>query len=85
MCGALSGGILVIGGLYGRERSDQDDQLAQGLATRYRSRFLAEFGYTQCEKVREMFRGPDGSGSCAPLVERSVRVLLQVLAEATPG
>ena len=82
MCGALSGSMLVIGGLHGRENSDQDDELALSLARCYRGRFLAAFGDTQCERLRERVRAQGGLGSCAVLVERAATVLLELLAEA---
>lgn len=79
LCGALSGGVLVIGGAYGRASSDKDDKLARALAVRYRERFLAELGYTQCGPLREKVKAPGGMGSCAELVERAAMILLDVL------
>lgn len=82
MCGALSGGVLVISGLLGRERLSQSDRPALTLATRYRRRFLAEFGDTQCARLRETtVYVPGGPGSCAALVERAAAILLESLAE----
>ena len=81
-CGALSGGVLVISGLLGRERRSQSDRPALTLATRYRRRFLAEFGYTQCGRLREkVVYAPGGPGSCAALVERAAAILLDLLVE----
>ena len=80
MCGALSGGVLVIGGLLGRESLDESDRPALALATRYRERFLAELGATQCARLREMVFAPGGPGSCASLVEKAATILLQLLA-----
>ena len=50
MCGALGGGVLVIGGLLGRENASQDDERALRLVQRYREEFLAAFDETQCER-----------------------------------
>lgn len=74
MCDALSGGVLVIGGLLGRTSLDEDDQPALALATRYRARFLAELGTTQCARLRETVYAPGGPGSCAPLVEKAATI-----------
>jgi C_GCAxxG_C_C family probable redox protein len=83
ICGALSGGVLVIGGLLGRTSLGQSDWPALDLATRYRRRFLAEFGDTQCASLREkVIYVPGGLGSCAALVERAAMILLELLAEA---
>jgi C_GCAxxG_C_C family probable redox protein len=81
VCGALSGGVLVISGLYGRDALDQDDRLALELAARYRTQFLDAFGETQCARLRDKIYAPDGLGSCAVLVEQAAQILLQLLSE----
>jgi C_GCAxxG_C_C family probable redox protein len=82
MCGALSGGVLIIGGLLGRTNLSQSDRPALTLAARYRRRFLAKFGDTQCARLREtVIYAPGGLGSCAVLVEQAAEVLLHLLAE----
>ncbi|MBN1954919.1 MAG: C_GCAxxG_C_C family protein [Anaerolineae bacterium] len=82
MCGALSGGVLVIGGALGRTVLSASDWPALDLATRYRQRFLAEFGETQCARLREtVVYAPGGPGSCAALVERAAAILLDLLAK----
>lgn len=55
---------------------------ALALATRYRERFLAELGATQCARLWEMVYAPGGPGSYAPLVEKAATILLQLLAGA---
>ena len=82
MCGALSAGVMVIGGAFGRSSSDEDDELAYALAARYRERFLEEWGATQCARLREMVNATDGLGSCAGLVERAAMMLLELLDQA---
>lgn len=83
MCGALSGGVLVISGLLGRTNRSESDQRALDMSTRYRQRFLEEFGNTQCARLREtVVHGPGGFGSCAVLVERAAAIVLSLLAEA---
>ena len=81
MCGALAGGLLVIGALYGRTDSSQDDTPCYERAKQYREGFLAEFGHTKCEPIRDAFAKPDGSHGCDQVVERAARVLLGVLDE----
>jgi len=82
MCGALSGGVMVISGLLGRKSPAQSDQPALDPATRYRERFLKTFGYTQCRRLRDkVVYAPDGPGSCAALVERAATILLILLEE----
>lgn len=86
MCGALSGGVLIIGGLLGRTSLDEDDWPAVSFAARYRERFLAELGDTQCARLREtVVYTPGGLGSCAALVERAATILLGLLEEVGLG
>lgn len=79
MCGALSGALMIIGALYGRTGLDQDDKKALLLARRYRESFAEEMGDTRCAPVYERQHGPQGAGSCAAVVERAARVLLDLL------
>ncbi len=82
MCGALSGGVLVIGGLLGRTSLDESDQAALTHTASYRRHFMAEFGDTQCARLREMVvHMPDGLGSCAALVELAATILLELLTQ----
>jgi C_GCAxxG_C_C family probable redox protein len=82
VCGALAGGVMVIGALFGRSTLE-DDALAQRLAKQFRERFVEAFGTTQCIRLREeVVEGENGLGSCAVLVQRTTMMLLQVLADA---
>ena len=73
---------MVISGRFGRIHSGQGDRDAQVLAKRYRDRFLAEFGHTQCAALRAHVILPSGGlGSCAVLVQRAAEILLSVLEE----
>ena len=82
LCGALSGGVMLIGALLGRSSIDQDDEPAIDLAVRYRERFLERFRYTQCRKLRErVVNVPGGLGSCAALVEQASLMLIELLDE----
>lgn len=81
MCGALSGGIMIIGGLHGRNRLTEEDRRALELATRYRERFLAELGRTRCGPLRKRVHTLGGLGSCSVVVKHAARILLDVLSE----
>ena len=79
VCGAFSGGVMVIGGLHGRTDARVDDQLAYDLAVQYREAFLDQFGTAQCDPIRKRFQKPDGSHGCDAVVQRSARILLGIL------
>jgi C_GCAxxG_C_C family probable redox protein len=76
LCGALSGGVLLIGALFGRTSVQQSDSKCQQLAARYRDRFAEQFGACRCCDVRR------AHGSCSVLVERASRLLLDIVDEA---
>lgn len=80
LCGALSGGALIIGAVHGRTRPDEDDSLCRSLVARYRERFAQEFGSTCCQELRDSGYGSDGTTPCSVLVEQATRVLLETLA-----
>jgi C_GCAxxG_C_C family probable redox protein len=81
MCGALSGGVMLIGALHGRNSLGEDDWPALRLVTRYRERFTVELGTTRCGPLYERVQAPAGLGSCALGVEHAALILLKLLAE----
>jgi C_GCAxxG_C_C family probable redox protein len=82
MCGALSGGILLIGALHGRTGADEDDSRCMRLASLYREQFAQTMGSTRCGELRARRYGSSGTSPCATLVEQAVYILLEMLADA---
>jgi C_GCAxxG_C_C family probable redox protein len=82
LCGALSGGLLLIGALYGRSDAHSNDDLCQQLAAGWRTRFLREFGYTRCQDLRDHWVGQPGQADCKDLVARATGLLVDFLEEA---
>jgi len=80
MCGVLSGGILLLGALWGRTSSQEDDSLVYRLASRFRDRFIALAGSSQCRAIRE--RLPERPKRCQPIVSGGIRTLVELI-EAT--
>jgi len=85
MCGALSGGVMIIGALYGRASLAESDLPALRLAARYREQFAVEMGATRCGPVYERAHAQGGLGSCALVVERAAQILLKLLGEQGEG
>jgi C_GCAxxG_C_C family probable redox protein len=81
LCGALSGGVLILSALHGRTEADMEHDLCMHLSTEYRTRFAQELGSTHCGTLRESGFGSGGTVPCSVLVERAARVLLEILAE----
>jgi C_GCAxxG_C_C family probable redox protein len=82
MCGALSGGVLLIGALYGRTGADEDDSRCMQVASRYREQFVRAMGTTRCGELRAGRCGSSGTPLCATLAERAASILLEILADA---
>jgi len=81
LCGALTAGVLVIGGIHGRTQLSEDDTRCQELAALYRDRFAQELGSVYCHELRAEKYGSLGQEPCSVLVERAARILLAVLEE----
>jgi C_GCAxxG_C_C family probable redox protein len=60
-CGALSGGTLAIGYLYGREKKDFADMMelieANLMAKELRDRFVEKYGTVRCHDLQHKFFG----------------------------
>lgn len=79
LCGALSGGVMVIGGLYGRTDPKANDENCQQLCAEFQRRFEKEFGCVQCAELKANWVGKPGQERCVQLVERAAGILLEVL------
>jgi C_GCAxxG_C_C family probable redox protein len=79
LCGALSGGVMVIGGLYGRTDPKVSDEKCQQLCAEYQRRFEKEFGCMQCAELKANWVGKPGQERCVQLVEKAAGILLDVL------
>ena len=79
LCGALSGGALLIGAQYGRTSPEEDDEACNQRICRYRERFVQEFGTSRCFDIRASGYGSEGQWPCSVLVERATRILWDVI------
>lgn len=81
LCGVFSMGVAVISAFCGRISVEVDDQDCQDLVAHFRQRFLDRFGSLRCKDLRESGYGSDNLEPCSKLVERGVRVLVEVIEE----
>lgn len=79
LCGALSGGIMIIGALLGPRDPGADESPMRQAVSVYRERFIDEIGPTKCAALRDGLYGADGREPCSVLVGRSTRILLEIL------
>lgn len=82
LCGALSAGVMLIGGMHGRALVGEDKEFCNQLVSRYRQRFKESFGSTNCGELRRSGYGADGHTPCSELVAHAASILLEVLEEA---
>ena len=82
LCGALTGGLMVIGGLAGRAEAGTNDDRCQELAAAFRAEFLQTFGWLKCQDLKDNWIGTAGKESCRALVEKAADVLVGVIETA---
>ena len=81
-CGALTGGIVLIGAVTGRSSPDQDNQKCKLLAKEYYERFSSLYGCTQCDEIKQKIREIDGCDSCRILLRNAAGILTIVIENA---
>jgi C_GCAxxG_C_C family probable redox protein len=81
LCGALSGGALVIGGRYGRVDPEADDEACYRRVCAFREGFRQVFGTTRCADIRASGYGSEGIWPCSTLVEQAAGILLDILTQ----
>ncbi|MEN6479924.1 MAG: C-GCAxxG-C-C family protein [Anaerolineales bacterium] len=78
LCGALSGGVMVLGALWGREAPGINDDLVKDLACQYRRRFREHFGHTLCAPIHDSPWRTTAVG-CAQVVRDSAEILIDLI------
>jgi len=81
LCGAFSAGVMIIGALYGRTQPDVDETMCFIKVRQYRDRFEGQLGSVTCLELRAELYGSGGLEPCSVLVEKAVKILLEVLDE----
>jgi C_GCAxxG_C_C family probable redox protein len=79
LCGALSGGAMVIGALHGRTQADADDGHCAALVAKYAERFRQELGSSNCGVLLAIGYGNEEEPTCLDLVQHAALLLLDVL------
>lgn len=79
LCGLVSAATLILGALWGRASSQEDDKWLYEVVCAYRDRFVAAHGGTLCRPIRDRY-GQEG-GRCDPVVEQGVRMLVELIEE----
>jgi len=79
LCGAFTGGVLVLGLLLGRERPGQDLRDLACAVLDLKERFVARFGSLNCGALMDGFGEQGQQKGCARLTANSAVMVAQVL------
>lgn len=79
MCGALSGGLILIGHFHGRTVADQGWDVPARMGRKLRESFLEQFQSTHCATLRERFGEEKQMQECAKIVECVAEKMYQLL------
>jgi C_GCAxxG_C_C family probable redox protein len=80
-CGALSGGVMALGLLCGRDDGSGDWKTSQTAAAELHRRFRAEFGGPCCRSIVRRFGGMEGHGRhehCTVVTGRTAALVFEV-------
>ncbi|NLG51041.1 MAG: C_GCAxxG_C_C family protein [Chloroflexi bacterium] len=78
VCGALSGGVLVLGALMGRTLPTEDNEHLRALVRLLRDRFQAALGHTHCNPIR-VAQPTDSGRRCELVVEQGARLVVELI------
>ncbi|MGD1046924.1 MAG: C-GCAxxG-C-C family protein [Bacteroidota bacterium] len=79
ICGALSGGIIVLGSFYGREKGGEDINKLVFLAAELRRLFLDEFKSTVCKNVIENIENREEYKNCQDVTAKTTVLLYHLI------
>jgi len=77
ICGALSGGVFILGALMGRTLPTEGDEPLRALVRLLRDRFQAEVGHTHCNPIRDSL--PEAERRCGTVVEQGARLVVELI------
>ena len=79
VCGALSGGIIALGSIYGRQEGAGDNSGLVALSAKFCQIFIAEFGATVCQNVIENLKDLEGLENCKDLTAKASWLLYNII------
>lgn len=80
ICGALAGGVIALGSIYGRKSSDDDKKRPYGLASRLFNQFTEEFGSSCCQVINKGdFKSKEHVTRCSGIAAKTAEMLFKIL------
>ena len=80
-CGALTGGILALGYLYGRTDPEENLDTIKELSQKFKACFIEANGATKCGVFLERFGEAKAHERCMMLTSKTAGLLAQILAD----
>jgi C_GCAxxG_C_C family probable redox protein len=82
LCGALAGGLMIIGYLTGRRKTEDNQDTCRDLAREYYDKFKQHFGTTSCADIHSMVYNRETHVKCAETVKEAIDIIWDVLKTA---
>ena len=79
ICGALTGGVIAAGYLFGRMEQGKDLKEATRVITAFRKAFLEAFGSTNCAAILKSLGPQENVMKCKELTGRATGLLVDIL------
>jgi len=81
ICGAITGGVIALGCLFGRNEPGADWKDAYELAAELKRRFVLEYGTTNCGALLATFGPQENMMRCKRLSGEVASLLMEILEE----
>ncbi|MCK5148649.1 C_GCAxxG_C_C family protein [bacterium] len=79
LCGALTGGFIAIGWLFGRTAPGQDNTPTNRLTTEYQHAFVRQFGSANCEVLLDSLGEQTDGLKCKNLTAKAAGILYDAI------
>jgi len=83
-CGALNGGIIALGCLFGRKQPKDDKKTAYEVGAEFRQMFIQSFGSSTCRNILEGFGEQENLIECKKLTGRAAGILYAMIEDIIP-
>ncbi len=79
VCGALSGGVIAIGYLLGRDKPSESVDEAKAIAAEFRQNFNKTYGTSNCGALLDKFEPQENHHKCQDMVGKMTGMLARLL------
>lgn len=82
LCGALTGGLMVIGAIYGRTEPTQSRDFCRAITASHVTAFSEQYECTRCNGLKDQMGWNTPEKSCSDLIGGAARMVLDTLSRA---